>query len=662
MVLDLNMLRIKRTARSGQRKIETAILDFKGGVNKLLSESRIALNEAKESVNLMQEEDGLWRTRWGSSYYGADHGAVIDGASEYVKSDGTTELIVIAGGKAYKSTNGGTKTEVTGATFTAGTQCYFLQIGSYLYIANGTDALARYDGTSLTAYASLSAPAGLAGARTGIASGTYSVYCEVTALNDVGETIGSSEVSLTVNKTRDTWDSASDYITWTCSAVASATSYQWYISETSGQEGLVASTETTTFKDDGTRVINTYVTTPLGNTTAGPKFKSMCLSGNRIWATNDVCSTSTVYFSGTGINMGKFSDFYGGGWINLEKGGRELPIAVKHYQSGGGDGRATVLCKTPEGQGAIWQLQISTITIGDTSFSVPSAVKVVGSSGTESILGVVATNNDILFPNKRGVYSLGPEKNYYGILRTNEISVRIRPYWLGLVGTAIDNICAYFKDAKVFFSVPTSGTTNNRTIIYDLERLNWTVDWTIGARQFLEYTDTSENVHFLYVPYSGYKLIELSSTIRGDLGSAFITSYYSGRWPVAKLFKDYAKINKIHVKLNAPTGKINFEVLGTQKNESFKAVSSKELDMGSSSSNTGLGFDRLGTVQLGDTNGSLSTIADSAIQRFMKIRKKLRDLQFRVSTTQYDSSYTLLGFIIEGNTLKINPPTSEKLT
>lgn len=652
------MLQIRGNTQTRNTKVEIPITKFRGGVNKLLSESRIAIDEAKEAVNLIQVEDGLWKPRWGTANYGADFGANPDGASEYMKSDGTTELVVIADGKAWKSTDGGAKSEITGATFTAGLQCYFLQIGGYLYIANGTDSLARYDGSTLSTYSALSAPAGLAGARTGLASGTYNMYAEMTALNAVGETVGSTEASISLNRTRDNW-TASDSITWTASAVAGATAYQLYISEVSGQEALLMASEKPSFVDDGTATINPYVEPPLGNTTAGPKFKSMCVSGNRIWATNNADSMYTVYWSGSGSNMGNFSDFYGGGWINLEKGGRERPVSIKHYQTGQGEGRATVLCKTPEGQGAVWQITIATASVGDSTFAIPSALKVVGSSGTDSILGVVATNNDIMFPNKRGWYSLGPEKNFYGILRTNEISLKVRPYWRSLVGSQIGNVAAYFKESKIFISLTTTGTANNRTIIYDLERRNWTVDWDIGAKQFLEYTTTGGVTKFLYIPPSGNYVRELSQDIAGDDGSGFSTSYISGRWPLSKLFKDFVKVNKVYLKLGSPRGTINFEVLGSEKNKGYATLAAKTISP--QYSLTGMGWDLMGAINIGDTSGVPTFFSDSADQRNVKIRKKLRDIQFRITTDSVDSDYTLLGLIVEGNKLRINPPSSEKL-
>ena len=468
-----------RGSKKKSNKFTLKIDSSKGGTNRLLDEARISTNEVVNALNLIQVQDGLYKPRWGTQYYGADYGATPDGATEFLKSDQTTELIVVADGKVWKSTDGGAKTEITGATFTAGTPAYFMQIAGYLYIANGTDPLARYNGTTMTTYTEIDAPTGLTGTATSsisAVSGT-SIYGIVTALNSVGETIGSSEVQVYTNKIRDQWNSATDSITWSWTAVSGVDRYQLYISDTQGYEELLTSVTSTSFTDNGTLATNPYISVPLDNTTAAPKFKSMVVSGNRIWATNNPTSPYTVYFSGTGQYMGVFSDFYGGGWINLEKGGRETPIKVVHYQSGQGEGRATVLCKTPEGRGAVWQLNISTATVGETSFSVPSAVKVVGSSGAESINGTIATNNDIMFPNRRGWYNLGPQQNFYGLLRTNETSIKIRPYWNSLVGSKLAGICAYFKDAKVFISVPTAGSGNNRIVIFDTEKNNWTVDW-----------------------------------------------------------------------------------------------------------------------------------------------------------------------------------------
>lgn len=668
-------MKLSNQSRTTAKELTITLDDFSGGSNSLMEEGRMPAKFAVQSTNMLQVQDAVWKTRWGTKYYGAEYAANPDGASEYAKSDGTTELIVVANGKVWASTDGGTISEVTGATFTAGLPCYFMQIAGYLYIANGTDSLARYDGSVLTTYTSINAPTNLAASRTasGLASGIYTYYAEVTALNEVGETVGSTEASITVNKLRDDWTTATDKLDWSWTASSGASRYQLYLADESGDETLLTSVSApiTHFVDDGTLTLNPYVIPPEQNTTTAPKFRSMCVSGNRIWATNDTGSPYTVYWSGTGQFIGNFSDFYGGGWINLEKGGIETPIAVKHYQSGTGEGRPTVLCKTPNGRGAVWQLSIATATVGDTSFSIPSAAKVVGSFGTESINGVVATNNDIAFPNRRGWFSLGSEKNYYGILRTNEKSSNIRPYWKSLISSKIPEMCAYFYDAKIFISVPTSSAGNDRIVVYDTERSNWSVDWSIGAKQFLEYTDTSLNTHFLYIPTSGTKLIELSENFSNDLGAAFTQSYLSPLLPVSKVNTDIMNHKESIVRLGRPKGSISFAVLGIGKNNSFATLATRVVT--NFGSNTGVGSDLAGDFFASSTNDNSSggdgawaisytatpkVFTQSVTNVALRKRAKIYSIQFRVSSQTADTDFTLLSLQAKGRLIPRRIPSA----
>src|SRR5690606_10601820 len=100
-----------------------------------------------------------------------------------------------------------------------------------------------------------------------------------------------------VNKSRNQW-TASESVQWSWDPVGGADRYQLYIGDESGRQGLLpVSITTTSFTDDGTLEINPYVEPPLSNTTSGPKFKSMTVSGNRIWGTNDPENPFIVHFS-----------------------------------------------------------------------------------------------------------------------------------------------------------------------------------------------------------------------------------------------------------------------------------------------------------------------------------------------------------------------------
>lgn len=651
-------LRGRRTSQ--KREYNQVYDDFKAGVVTLVEEARIGVDAAKQATNLWQIQDGVYATRPGTAYYGlvTPNGAVIDGAAEYVKSDGTTELIIVAT-KVYKCTDGGAWTEVTGATFTSGVTCYFIQIKGRLYITNGTDSLAYYDGTDLHKYTELAAPEWAATplALTGITSGSYNHYYVVTALNEVGETVGSTEATIAASEARDTW-SSTDKITVDWEAVSGATRYQIYYSDESGYEVLIASvsSDVTSYDDTGAAQANSYIEVPDANTTGAPKFRQMELSGNRLWATDDPDNKYRVYFSGTGVNQGTFSDFYGGGWIDLEKGGRDTPKAVCHYRTGKGDSIVTVLCSSPEGKGSIWQLALESATVGDTSFTVPTATKIIGSIGTSAPLSVVKVKNDIAFYNKKGFSSLGSKANLLNILATDELSVNIRPSVRSLVAAQTPKVCGYYYDGKIYWSVPEASTGNDKTYLFDTERRNWQIAWSLGVKQFLEYTDSSSNTKFLAVPTSGTKLIQISDSISGDIGATIPTNYTSGLYPITKDRTVAAKIDDAYIELGRPRGNITFTLLGTEKNKPYSQIGS--ITITDQVSQTGYTWQKYSTCKYSTGTGTPKTFSSSSVRKSISVNKVLYNYQAQVTSSGLNDYYQLLSWQVKGKIVKVRDPSS----
>lgn len=643
-------------------KVTINVDKFNGGVNVIQSDTRIRPEESSEFLNLMLVDDGLPSPRWGTKTYGGEIvGAKrIDGFSEYIASNGTRELIVIANGVVQKKT-GNSWTIINGATFTAGKQVYCIQIAGRLYITNGGyDPMAMYDGSSLTTYSSLNVPSNVVLNRgAGLSSGNYNYFVQITALNSIGETAGSIEVSTTVDIAREDWNEADEYIDISWDAISGATRYQIYVSDESGYECLLGESQTNSFRDDKTATINPYIEVPDDNTTAGPKLGPLTLSGNRMWGTKDPDNKYRVYFTGTGMNIGTFSPFYGGGFIDLEKGGRTQPQIVMDYRDGQGKPKATVLCSTPEGTGNVWQISLISVDVGDTSFIIPSPEKVTGSTGTNAPLSAVIAKNDIYFLNKRGVDVLGNEKQYWGVLRTNELSVKIRPYITSILGSYIDKACAYYFDDKIFFSVCTDGTENNRIFLYDREHKVFLKDWSIGVTQFGEFTDEYGVTHFLGgSTYDGY-MIEFSENILGDRGVAFRTRYRGPRFSMSRDWSKFARLRIAKFRFEEPKGAVNISLIGTGRRKSFSTIATGVLT--TSQSLTGLGFDLIGKVILGDTKGIPKTFSSKNTQRNIRLRYRVRDIQVQIETTGLENGYKLHSYRIEGHVLNIKDTSDERL-
>jgi len=657
------MINLSSNGTDLTKELKIQLDKFDGGTNLLVSETRLKLNEANQSTNLMLVQDGLWKPRWGTSYYGGDAGGSrIDGFCEYIKTDGTRQLILIANGKAWLKSES-IYTEITGATFTAGVNCQLLQINDYLYITNRVDPIGRYNGTVLSTYVTLSTPTWAGTPITlgaGLSAGSYNLYYQITALNDIGETVGNDAETVAVNIPRDEWVDADEYVTLTWNTVSGASRYQIYFSDEEGYECLIASTTGLTYDDDSIAVVNTNIEVPDTNTTGGPLLGTLWLSDNRLFGTYDPNARSRVYFSGTAQFLGIFSDYYGGGYIDLEKGGRHSPKAGIHFHDGKGVGRSTVFCSTPDGRGSVWQISIGDITVGEDTFAVPSAYKLVGSVGTDSPFSLVNVENDVFFFNKKGVFVLGNEPQYWGVLRTNELSVRIRPFIQTINWDDIDDVSAYYYDSKVFFSVSTTSTGNNVIFYYDRERKCWICYWSTGVTRFGEFTDSSNISHFLGGMSTDGYLVEFSEAFQGDLGVKFSTNYTSPRIPVNKDWTKYAKIKRAYIRLGEPQGEINFSVRGTEKTSDLAVLGSETLS--TSFSETGLGWDQLGSVQLGATLGTPTSFAQGINVRFLKINKRLRDIQFIITTNELNSMYSLYGLQAKGFPLDTKGPSSEQLS
>jgi len=634
------------------KEVFIEISDFSGGSNNLYSETRIKENEAVESTNLMLTEDGVWSKRWGTGAYG---GVTFtnepDGFVEYRTTTGSRELVVTADGKAWKvDPNASTKTEITGATFTQGYACDFAQIRDELYICNGKDVLARYDGTNLVKYTALATPTwgGTPITRgAGLSAGSYTYYYRVSAVNAVGETVANTAESITVDKLRDSWSAADEYLDLAWGAVTGAVRYSIYFADTAGYEVMLSQVSTNSYRDTGKDVPNGYIVPSLDNTTTGPLFASIGVSGNRVWGTKDENNPQRVYFSGTGVNLGNFSPSFDGGWIDLERGGRSENVCVKDYQ-----GEAHIFCKTAEGRGSIWKIILTSTDMGVGTVVIPVPSKLISAKGTVAPRSAVHVENDIYFLNEAGVHVLGDEVGVFNRLRTNEISAKIRPYIRSLDEPSIEKSCSYYYESKVFFSVPRATGSPNRTIYYDTELKAWVKDWTVGVSQFGEFTDSAGRTHLLGIRGTG--LIEFSENYAGDSGTAFSWKYTSPRFLVSKNWGQFGKIKRAYIKLKDALGTPNFTFTGTGKSDSTKTLATSTIEQGVS--DTGMGWDLMGSVLMGSTSGTPTTFALQSLIRYFYPRALVRDIQWSLVGSSLSDRATITGLMAEGYLIGTGKP------
>lgn len=641
---------------------ELSIGRFDAGTATLLDDSRTSIKFVKESENQVQVQDGVFQTRPGTVEYGAEKLGEASwlGVGEYISAAGVRELVAIGSttGKAYKSVDGGSWTELTGGVFSTSSIPYFEQIDNKLIIINGFDNMTLYaGGTTIIRYTLLSAPASPAGNRgAGLSAGSHNNYWKVTALNDVGETEGSVEIFVTTNIARDAWNPASNQhidLSWT--AVPGANKYQIWYSIESGIELLLDESSTNSYRDDNSATVNPFYACPDFNTTGAPKFAKIGKAGDRLWGIGDPDNPWTLYWGGLGQFILNFSPGYGGGWTMLEYGGREKPAWIDSFRSGKGDEMATVLCDSPDGIGATWQVGLYEATVGDVVFTAPVKSKIVGTAGTKSPRTAILAGDTIMFMNALGVFSMGNKPQITNVLANDELSQNIRPSYRDL---DISKACMIWHDGKVFFSASTQkGGENDIIFIFDLERKNWSWKWTIGVRQFLRYTDNDGNTHFLGVPSNGTKLWEFSDNVSGDLGKPFYQSVITGLIPVdPNDFTAFSNVDEAFVSLGRPKGVILFEVLGIEKNKGYASAASREITDTAAVGEYWTG--EWGEITLAEEEEAPKTYEQANSKKSKQVGRELGAVQCKISSSAADTRWTLFGFFLKGTRSPTDTPNS----
>lgn len=648
------------------KKITIELENWKAGTITNFNDTRRPNESFGRMKNAMLYQDGVAGPRPGTAAYGTALVANPDGGKTFTRynSDGSKTIITVmcANGKIYYSTNDMVTWNDSGATYTNGTRTRLMEYNAAVYIYNAVDNLQVMNLTTflVTQYTGILAPSGTSGTRSGsMAAGSYNNYYKITATNNVGETVGSSEIAVTTNKFRDTWVNGTDYIDLAWSAVAGTSiRYNIYYSNATGQEVFLDSVSDITYRDSGQVTPNPYVVVPLDNTTSAPKFSYATSSEGKMFALGDNARPYRIYWTGTGTYAGYFSPFYGGGYIDLDLGGPEIPRSLIHFRTGTGSSAATVFTSDAAADGSTWHIVLQNDTIGDLPIIIPNAIKVTGSSGTNSPDAVFEAKNSVIYPSTQDIFAIGSKPQLLNILATDSISSNIRPNVKTINNAVSEKICGIFSYGNAYMSFPVNGSTvNNQTWVLNLELGGWSVAWEIGFKFFFKHTDSAGKVHLLGCPTSGGQLLEISENFTSDSGSGFEARISSGLIHFSKNHNNFIIADTITFEFLNPRGNINLSISGTEFNkpllETATATITDDVSM------TGWGFDKWGTVAWGKTAGIPITYTQSTRKKEVRLKNKiLNNISFDVFSSSANQAWLLSRVTVSGYPVDINTPSS----
>jgi len=349
-----------------------------------------------------------------------------------------------------------------------------------------------------------------------------------------------------------------------------------------------------------------------------------------------------LYISDTATNAGDFTN--ASGTLSDSAG---VPGATAFAGTGAqfvdinpGDGdKITALAKFQNALVIFKERSIYQLTFSSTG--TPSVSQITSNTGAVSHKSVDNVENDIFYLSRNGYYVLGNEPNYYNVIRSNELSARIKPIIETLSTTALSRVCSMFSDFKYWSSIATgSSTTATETLVYDRRYLAWSTLDYVKANSYSEYIDTSGVKHLYYAADDTNKVYEIVVGSYSADGTA-IDSWWTSKAFDAKQFDIYKRWFDITLFFRQISGSVTITIYA-DNNDIVKTAT-----IGSTSDATGsMGTAILGSQILGGTGATASGEATRNIPYRIKINTKSRTLKIKVSNGNDNENFVLLGFNI----------------
>lgn len=500
--------------------------NWKRGLNTLVAANKIRPDELSLANNVLLIDEGSPTRRWGMDNYGNDSsGAITTGLMPYYQSDGTRSLMKIENG-LLKRLNTGTNNwdNISGVSFTSTARVKYAMTNDVLYISNGVDALTKYNGLGSSRFSSISTPTGLGLARgASLISGQTTVSYKISATNDIGETLASSAVTIQVNRARDEWNfdpqapNANYSVVLSWSATSGATGYNIYGVESGFETYLdnVPGGAVTSYRDYGLTIPSALFLPPAGNSTDAPKGKYIKSFKSALLIAGDPSNPSRLYYSAGVDKPESFLISDGGGFIDINKNSEDGVITgIGIYQNN------AILFK----ERSTWQFNF-------TESDYPTLFNLNLGVGCISHDTIMPVENDLFFLGRKpgagaAIYVLGNEPQFLNILRTNELSARIRPDLQSLISTNYEKAAAFYIDGKYILNyISGNATYNNKSVIYDRERLGFTTWTDISINNPLVFYNTSDEEKVLFVDGSDLEVSELSSRFTTDKDAPIAWEY-----------------------------------------------------------------------------------------------------------------------------------------
>lgn len=451
--------------------------DFTGGLNTFMSAISIENKESPNLLNIEYTENGIPSKRRGTTVYSNNPDSIQAHLGSFYKSNSTSYHLRQSGTKLYKY-NSSTDSwdEITGVTFTAGTTPIYVQALDAVYIHNGTDNMAKYNGTTL------SQPS------TGV-KGKFAIFYSGRQII-AGNSTAPSRLYFSSSKNADNFTGKSGTATAGGATTLTDSTQSWTVNEFAGL--IVTITSGTGAGQE--RTISSNTATALTVSTA--------------WTTNP--DNTSVY------------SIEGGDTLDVNNNDGQKITGLAKFES------KLLIFK----EFSIWQLVFD-------SSGLPVLTQVSNGWGCVSHRSIENVENDLFFLSHDGVRTFGYVANIT-VARTNLISAKIDDKIKNINTAYYEKTCAIYHDNKYMLAYAEgSSTTNNSIIVFQYLYGLWTY-WTgLNVASFNEFISNNK-AELYYGAISGdtYKMLQSGYKDNATAISTYYYSkqFDLGRFDIRKRF------------------------------------------------------------------------------------------------------------------------------
>jgi len=609
---------------------------FKGGLNIYLQDTEIRKDELAQTDNIMLTGAGAPTKRWGSALYHQAGNATgsVRGLKGFYKSNSTIELLALTDDGFLTRKSGASYSTLTGVSWASGpsaAQVYMAQLDDSMYITNGRRELVKYGNPTLVSFPTIAKPVIIGASNISNASGSTTKSYRLTAISQVGETLPSNPFEL-ASQPNELGDPSGGTIrvTWTGVSTASGIlrGFNLY-GRDGGNERFIASVpgNATIYLDNGDANPKEFTFPPTADSTGGPIAKYVKRFQDRLVFAGLDGEPSKLLISGKVPNHEKFDLANGGNSIEIEPDAGDDITQIETFAD-----RIIVFKER-----SIWEVKLTSEQIGNFFITLPTLKLITASIGCIAPASVVPVDNDVFFLSRNGVRSLGYQQGFnFDVLRTAEVSVKVRPYFENLTTLQKQNAVGVYHMNKYLVAFP----GKDEIMVFDRERLAWIGPWTLDSTVFEVFYDENNDEHLLFAQEGSVNVDELKASYVDDKGTAIDTILKTrnenyGDWSIFK------NIRSLFTQLRNVTGTVTVDIkIETRKGTSNIA---KSFNITPSSGNSGWGADQWGDAEWGDTNVTPAGLDASFTIRWANLNKIGRLMSMTFRTTETAANYELLG-------------------